>query len=226
MHRYLLYLLLLFPVLPGGCRSDEQKAGRSGNTARGAASDALEAVQEEPVRQAGRSDTTDFPAAFAQFFAALQAEDTAALGRYIDPQKGIWLIEQPGAVPAYTHFQTIRAVQRHYQHKPFTSLKEQLQACELEERQEFPRFDCAWMDKGRSGYAADGCFYHNTTDFKTSDMWRYASLSPQQEQEVQQLQQQVLKTVLHTRSSYRFYFTYDGTYWRLLFADMRTPCSA
>ena len=148
------------------------------------------------------------------------------LNQFISPQQGFWLIEQPGAVPAYTHFQSIQEVQRSYQNQPFTSIKEQMKECNLQERQEFPQFDCAWMDRGRTGYAEDGCFYKNTTNFKTSDMWKYASLEKQQEEQVQKMQQQVQKTVLHTRSSYRFHFAHDGEKWRLLFADLRVPCSA
>ncbi|GAB3529387.1 hypothetical protein GCM10027443_08600 [Pontibacter brevis] len=188
----------------------------------------LEAVQEEPQRREdtpGR-DTMSFEVAFEHFFRALQAGDTVGLNQFVSPRLGVWLIEQPGAVPAYSHFRSIQAVQRSYQNQPFTSVREQMQECDLQERQEFPKFDCAWMDRGRTGFAEDGCFFRNTTDFKNTDMWRYANLTPQQEEQVQQMQQQVQKTVLHTHSSFRFYFAHDGERWRLLFADLRMPCSA
>ena len=219
MPRQLSHLLLLLYIVNSACTFDKQEIGSTLNSSK---TDSLEALQEEPIR----NDTTDFQDAFEQFSIALQAADTVALNRFIHPELGIWLIEQPGAVPAYAHFRSIQAVRRSYQNLPFASLKEQVQACELQERQEFPEFSCAWMDQGRSGFTEDGCFYHNATDFKTTDMWRYASLSPQQEQQVQETQRQVQKTILHTRSSFRFHFAYDGAHWRLLFVDLRVPCSA
>ena len=224
--RYLIPLLLLLSVLSSACTPDQQNANNTRTLSSGI--DSLEAVQEEPQRKENTpgSDTISFEVAFEHFFRALQAGDTVALNQFISPQQGFWLIEQPGAVPAYTHFRSIQDVQRSYQNQPFTSIKNQIQECELQERQEFPEFDCAWMDRGRTGYAADGCFYKNTTDFKSSDMWQYASLEKQQEKHVQQMQQQVQKTVLHTRSSYRFHFAHDGERWRLFFADLRVPCSA
>lgn len=156
----------------------------------------------------------------------MQTEDTVALNQFIDPQQGFWLIEQPGAVPAYTHYSSIQEVKRSYQNLPFVSITQQMQACALQEREEFPEFDCAWMDQGRTGYAEDGCFYTTATSFRNTDMWQYANLSEQQEENVQQMQQQVQQVVLHTPSSYRFYFMHDGAHWRLLFADLRVPCSA
>lgn len=225
--RYFIPLLLLLIAFNSACSSEQQTT----NHARSLSSsgiDSLEAVQEEPQRKKdtpGR-DTMSFEVAFEHFFRALQAGDTVALNQFVSPQQGVWLIEQPGAVPAYTHFRSIQEVQRSYQNQPFTSIREQIQECDLQERQEFPEFDCGWMDRGRSGYAADGCFFRDATDFKNSDMWRYADLNPQQEEQVQRMQQQVQKTVLHTRSSFRFHFAHDGNRWRLLFADLRVPCSA
>ena len=226
--RYIIPLLLLLSFLHSACTPDQQNTENAGSTLNSSGIDSLEAVQEEPQRKENTPgpDTISFEVAFEHFFRALQAGDTVGLNQFVHPQLGMWLIEQPGAVPAYTHFQSIQEVKRSYRNQPFISIKEQLRACELQERQDFPAFDCARMDGNRSGYAADGCFYHNTTDFKTSDMWRYASLDPQQGERVQEIQQQVQKTVLHTRSSYRFHFAHDGEQWRLLFADLRVPCSA
>ncbi|MFD3003271.1 hypothetical protein ACFS7Z_23110 [Pontibacter toksunensis] len=225
--RYFIPCLLLLSALYSACTSEQKGADGSG-TLSSSGIDSLEAVQEEPQRKENTpgSDTISFEVAFEHFFKALQAGDTVGLNQFISPQHGFWLIEQPGAVPAYTHFSNIQQVQRSYQDQPFTSIRDQMQECSLQERQEFPEFNCAWMDRGRTGFAADGCFYKNTTDFKTSDMWKYASLEDEQEKHVQQMQQQVQKTVLHTRSYFRFHFAHDGERWRLLFADLRMPCSA
>ncbi|OKL42112.1 hypothetical protein [Pontibacter flavimaris] len=191
--------------------------------------DSLEAVQEEPqpASQPADPDTAAFADAFNQFFSALQAGDTAALNRFVEADQGLWLIEQPGAMPAYSHFTSIQQVQREYQQRPFTSINQEVKACQLEHRDTFPGFDCADMDGGSTGFAEDGCFYtFKTANFQHTDMWQYADLSEQQAQQVQELQQQVQATVLHTGTSYRFHFGYRNGRWLLLFADLRVPCSA
>ncbi|CAM3831684.1 hypothetical protein POKO110462_21420 [Pontibacter korlensis] len=189
----------------------------------------LEAVQEEPQRmgQPEEPDAAMFEKAYQQFFSALQAADTAALNNFIDAAQGFWLIEQPGAVPAYAHYATVQEVKWEYLQQPFTSINQQVKECQLQQRKAFPKFDCAAMDGGASGFSEDGCFYtFNTSSFKNSDMWQYASLSAQQEEQVQKLQQQVQATVLHTNSAFRFHFGYNKGRWQLLFADLRVPCSA
>ncbi|RDV13266.1 hypothetical protein DXT99_20540 [Pontibacter diazotrophicus] len=225
--RHFIPLLLLLLSFNSACTPEQQNSDDE-RTLSSSGIDSLEAVQEEPQRKEDTpgTDTMSFEVAFEHFFRALQAGDTVGLNQFVSPERGLWLIEQPGAVPAYTHFQNIQAVQRSYQNQPFTSITEQMQECDLQERQEFPEFDCAWMDRGRSGFAEDGCFFRDATDFHTSDMWQYANLNPEQEEQVQRMQQQVQKTVLHTRTSYRFHFAHDGERWRLLFADLRVPCSA
>ncbi len=173
------------------------------------------------------TDTTDFTIAFALFTDALRSENTAALNTFIDRQSGFWLIEQPGAVPAYTHYTSVQEVKRSYQQLPFTSINQEISTCHLQHRETLPGFDCGVMDGNASGYTEDGCFYtHNTTSFRNTTMWQYASLTEQQGQEVQKLQQQVTRTVLHTASNFRFHFGYLQGHWRLLFADLRIPCSA
>ncbi|ARS36477.1 hypothetical protein [Pontibacter actiniarum] len=222
--RHLLTLLGLACILCS-CGNGGQN---NGTTADGHAA-SLEAVQEEPVRQQNTAapDTAAFQQAFDQFFNALQSGDTAALNAFIDPEQGLWLIEQPGALPSYTHFSKVQEVKRQYQQRPFTSINQQLKQCQLQQREAFPEFDCADMDQGASGYAEDGCFYTtNTSGFQNSDMWQYANLTEQQAQQVQEMQQQVEATVLHTGTSYRFHFGYRNGRWRLLFADLRVPCSA
>lgn len=191
--------------------------------------DSLQAVQEEPqpVGAPAAPNTATFRETFDQFFNALQSGDTAALNSFIDAQQGFWLIEQPGAVPSYTHYPNVQSVQRQHPKQAFTSINERIEQCQLQQRQAFPSFSCADMDGVASGYAEDGCFYStNTSEFQNTDMWKYASLSEQQARQVQELQQQVDMTVLHTLSSYRFHFGYRNGRWILLFADLRVPCSA
>ncbi|MBF9253458.1 hypothetical protein I2I11_09160 [Pontibacter sp. 172403-2] len=223
--RYYLWLSGIIFVL-SSCRPDQ--GGTHNSTLSAEGTDSGKAAQDERLIKEAKSttDSVAFEAAFERFFAALQAQDTAALNAFIDPKQGFWLIEQPGAVPAYTHYSQVQEVKRSYQELPFVSIAAQMQACNLQQREHFPEFDCAMTDNGGSGYAEDGCFYTNGSAFRQNNMWQYAGLSKQQEKQVQDLQRQVKQSVLHTYTSYRFHFGYDGQHWRLYFADLRVPCSA
>ncbi|MDX5420777.1 MAG: hypothetical protein LPK07_02565 [Hymenobacteraceae bacterium] len=224
------FSLLALLILLASCGSDQPttETVETDRTLTSEGIDSLEAVQAENQRKDNTppGDTISFEAAFSRFMTALQAGDTVSLNQYIHPEYGLWLIEQPGAVPAFSHFRRIQEVKRNYQNRPFSSINTEVRNCDLQQRNNFPEFDCAWMDQGKSGYAEDGCFYSTSPSFINSDMWKYASLSEQQQQLVQRAQKQVQITVLHTRSSYQFHFNHDGERWRLLFADLRIPCSA
>ncbi|MDX5346210.1 MAG: hypothetical protein LPK19_03095, partial [Hymenobacteraceae bacterium] len=121
-------------------------------------SDSLAAIQEEPVRKTDlpAGDTLSFEIAGQQFFQAVQVSDTTALNQFIHPQLGLWIAEQPGAVPRFTHVKQIQDFKREYQQRPFFTINQELKTCELQKSQ-FPKFDCAEMDNGRTGYARDGC---------------------------------------------------------------------
>jgi len=214
-----------FILALSNCHSD--KTGTNNGAFSSEGIDSLAAVQDEPLRKEenNATDSVNFEAAFEDFSAALQAHDIAALNTFVDPQQGFWLIDQPGAVPAYTHYDRVQEVKRTYQGQPFVSIAAQMQTCNLQARN-FPKFDCAMTDNGGSGYAEDGCFYTSGSAFRENDMWQYASLNKQQEKQVQELQGQVRQSVLHTYSSYRFHFGYRNGHWRLYFADLRVPCSA
>ncbi|MCX2739473.1 hypothetical protein [Pontibacter anaerobius] len=222
--RYTLSVLSLLLILTS-CGPD----GRNSTLGNERIDSVKELQEEEPQGTAtpAAPDTAAFPGAFNRFFSALQAADTAALNTFVDAAQGFWLIEQPGAMPAYSHFTSVQEVKREYQQLPFTSINQQVKQCALQQREEFPAFDCADMDGGATGFAEDGCFYtFITSDFQNTDIWQYAELTKQQEAQVQELQRQVQATVLHTGTAYRFHFGYRNGRWLLLFADLRVPCSA
>lgn len=222
MLRHLLHLLLL-ALLLCSCTSEKRQSTGSGNTSKSGGTDSPEAVQEEPVR----NDSADFRAAFRQFFTALQAADTAALNRFIHPELGIWLIEQPGALPKMTHVHDISAFKREYQDRAFFTVAEEVKECDLSE-EPFPTFDCADMnyEAGETGYSKDGCFVWKPDKFRKSGYWDYANLTPSQVGQIKATLPLVRRSVLHTNTSFEFHFGFVDQQWRLLFAKLIYPCSA
>ncbi|WP_242927909.1 hypothetical protein [Pontibacter vulgaris] len=190
--------------------------------------DSLEAVQEEPLRQKSATpDTLAFVISFKQFFTALQAADTATINQFIHPKYGLWVIEQPGALPKMTHVTSITDFKREYQDRSFFTVREEVKACDLKE-EVWPTFDCADMDydKKTSGFSKDGCFVSGPGKFPKTGYWDYASLSEAEIESIKSTLPLVQKSVLHTATSFEFHFGYIDGHWRLLFTKLIYPCSA
>ena len=216
MHKSL-FILVPAMMLFCACSSEQSTSTTETNTA------ALPADSLDTTPPAA----ADFKAAFANFFEALQNTDTAALNRFIHPKHGLWIIEQPGAVPKMTQVYEIQNFGREYQNRSFFTIAEEMQQCNLTE-EAFPSFDCADMnyDAGKTGYSKDGCFVWDAEKFKTSGYWNYASLSENQIQSIKDTLPFVQKTVLHTNTSFEFHFGNIEGQWYLLFAKIMYPCSA
>lgn len=189
----------------------------------------LEEVQEEHLRRntSAGLDTIDFETAFTRFLQALHASDTLAINQFIHPDHGLWIIEQPGALPRMTHVTDIRRFKREYQDISFFTVREEVKTCDLEE-EAWPTFDCADMnyDKGQSGYSKDGCFVSPPDKFQKSSYWDYASLSERDIKRIRAALPLLQKSVLHTATSFEFHFGKVDGQWQLLFAKLIYPCSA
>ena len=191
--------------------------------------DSLEAVQEEPQRQEDKTttDTIAFEVAFDRFFTALQTADTATINQFIHPEHGLWIIEQPGALPKMTQVKDITTFKREYQNRSFLTIREEVKTCDLKQ-EAWPTFDCADMDyeAGKSGYSKDGCFVASPGRFPKTGYWDYAGLQPDQIETIKATLPFVQKSVLHTTTSFEFHFGYLDGHWRLLFTKLIYPCSA
>ncbi|WP_303312202.1 hypothetical protein [Hymenobacter sp. BT730] len=185
-----------------------------------------------PPRQETKPATplpdTTLLAAWQQFDQAIRAHDTLALQRLLDPAVGLWVLEQPGAMPRVTHVAHVRDFRRDYQSLPLFSLAEQLMTCSTPlVVKQLPAFDCGMQTDTTSGYARDGCFVSSAAEFRRLDVWPYATVVGGTAAEGQGAQRRAMRTILQTRFSFKFHFakSADGT-WRLVFLDLRIPCSA
>ncbi|WP_299703320.1 hypothetical protein [uncultured Pontibacter sp.] len=222
-YTYLTLTLMLLWLGACGTREDSLATEQSEEQKR------LEEVQEEHLRRnnAAGPDTVSFETAFARFFQALHASDTAAVNQFIHPDYGIWIIEQPGAMPKMTHTTDIRHFKREYQDRSLFTVREEVKACDLQD-EAWPTFDCADMnyDSGQSGYSKDGCFVSGPDKFQKSGYWDYASLSEPDIKRIRASLPLLQKSVLHTATSFEFHFGQVEGQWQLLFAKLIYPCSA
>lgn len=172
-------------------------------------------------------DTAAFGTTFTDFLAALQTSDTASINQFIHPKYGLWIIEQPGAMPKMTHVTVISDFKREYQNKSFFTIAEEVKTCHLT-AEVWPAFDCGEMnyEAGKSGYSKDGCFVAGPAKFRQSGYWDYASLSDTEITRIKTALPHIQKSVLHTATSFEFHFGYIDGSWRLLFTKLIYPCSA
>ncbi|MBF9238040.1 hypothetical protein I2I05_11605 [Hymenobacter sp. BT683] len=159
---------------------------------------------------------------------ALRRHDTAQLNQLIDPALGLWVVEDGATGLVITRVAAGAAFRQAYARVPLQSVERQLQPCSaLLAVPQFPDIDCGERRNGRSGYERDGCFGGPATDFKALDLWSRTRLKDGTLAQGQAAQARVGRTVLHTRSGFRFHFAKrpgNAGRWYLVFVDLRTPC--
>jgi hypothetical protein len=211
------FALLLFGLflLGAGCDS-----GRSGKTSPPQAAD----LEGQAIPS--QADTVAFETAFQQFFRAIQQADPRQFNQFIHPEHGLYIYEQPGAVPHFTLVRDISQFERHFQNQSFFSVRQDLQQCDLERVESLPSLDCEGEPGNPAGYERTGCFLTDGTAFRQNEAYQYAPQPEEEKQQVKQVLPLVQKTVLHTASTHKFHFGYVDGRWYVLFIDLMVPCSA
>ena len=169
---------------------------------------------------------SSFEKAFIDFQTVVFNEDAEGVNAFIDPERGLYIIENPGALPKMTLVKDIRNFKREFQGKSFFTIKDFLQTCELK-AEPLPAFNCAGeTPENNAGYSKEGCFVADAAEFRKTEIHKYASLPKAEVKNINATLPLVTKTVLQTAGSYRFHFGYINGKWRVLFIDLRIPCSA
>ncbi len=163
--------------------------------------------------------------AFLDFQTAVFNEDADGVNQFIDQEHGVYLIENPGAMPKMTNVKDIRKFKREFQGLSFFSIKDRLKTCQLRE-EDLPTFNCDGTTDGNTGYSKAGCFAADAEEFRKNEIYKYASLPEAEMKSIEATLPLVTKTIVQTSSSYRFHFGYLNNAWKVLFIDLRIPCSA
>ena len=213
------------PPNPNGM-PDEQPGKGSLQSATGTPPkpDSAAARTENPVMPAD----TSVAGAWLLLEGALRGHDAAVLNQLIDPEFGLWILEQPGAVPLVTRVAEVGAFRRSTQALPLFSLDKQLMSCpQLRSVARLPEADCGLQTKRNAGFAQQGCFAGPATAFRGLDFWPSATVKGGTAAQGKAAQGRTGRTVLQTRTGFRFHFAKSagvGGRWRLIFIDLREPC--
>jgi hypothetical protein len=218
-------LLFLLPALLFACDGSDQIENRS--------KDEEVVTVETPLghdeidgRDTVKTKTpSEFATFFTQFQTAVYNEDADAFNHFIDSERGVYIIENPGALPKMTLVKDIRSFKRAFQQQSFFTIKTGLQSCKLKE-ETLPTFNCEGQTGNNSGYSKEGCFVADADAFRKTDMHRYANLPENELKSIDATLPLVQKTVLQTATSYKFHFGKINGKWKVLFIDLRIPCSA
>ena len=186
--------------------------------------DSAAARTENPVMPAD----TSVAGAWLLLEGALRGHDAIVLNQLIDPEFGLWILEQPGAVPLVTRVAEVGAFRRANQNLPLFSLDKQLMTCpQLQSLARLPKADCGLQTKRNAGFAQQGCFTGPATAFRALDFWPSATVKGGTAAQGKAAQGRTGRTVLQTRTGFRFHFAKSagvGGRWRLIFIDLREPC--
>ncbi|GAB2849282.1 hypothetical protein [Hymenobacter ruber] len=171
---------------------------------------------------------TEVADAWTRLQTALQRHDAAQLNPLIDPALGLWVVADGDTGVVITRVAAGAALRKAIAREPLLRLEHRLSACAaLLAVAQFPEIDCGEYGHGRSGFARDGCFAGPAADFQALDMWSRARLVGGTAAQGRAAQARVGRTVLHTRSGWRFHFAQApgaGGRWYLVFVDLRAPC--
>ncbi|SFP89053.1 hypothetical protein [Hymenobacter arizonensis] len=210
--------------------------GMPGETAAPASVQALPATAPKPDSAAARTENAVMPTdtsvagAWLLLEGALRGHDAQVLNQLIDPEFGLWILEQPGALPLVTRVVEAGAFRRADQNRLLFSLDKQLMTCpQLQVLKQLPAADCALQTKQNAGFAQQGCFSGPATAFRALDFWPSATVKGATAAQGKAAQGRTVRSVLQTRTGFRFHFAKSagaGGRWRLIFMDLRQPCSA
>lgn len=160
---------------------------------------------------------------FLQFYektvAAINTKDTLAFNQLIYANYGLYIIENPGAMPEVTKLYDIKKykskiTEQHFFNLPFNAITM------LPIEDTLPKVICA-----AKIYNKEGCFYAKLNPLNESQLWNYAQLNEKEIQAINAVSTYVQITVINTKN-YTFYFSFIDDKWWLSFIDLRIPCQA
>jgi hypothetical protein len=183
----------------------------------------LQFPDDEPATDGQEKYISQFQKLFSDFQTAVFNEDAEAFNNFIDPERGLYILENWAGKTQVTPVKDIRTYKRPFQQQSFFTIKTLLQNCELKE-EELPALNCSTQSNTMAGYSKEGCFAGPATDFKASSFYKENNTTTAEIKNIEAALTLLQKTVLQTSSSYRFHFGQVNNQWKVLFVDLRTPC--
>ncbi|GAB2956940.1 hypothetical protein GCM10027048_24090 [Hymenobacter coalescens] len=187
-----------------------------------------EVIKERPLPAAAatQADTT-VAGAFIRWADALRQADTVAVNGFIHPAHGLWVLEQPGAMPVLTRLTDVRRFRRNQPQPSFFTLAAELMSCLRPTPVDtLPTATCQGQPGNEAGFARNGCLLGPSRGEPLAAIWPHATLRGGTAVQGRAAVAGIRWAVLQTDTGYRFHWARRQGRWWLVLVDLRIPCSA
>ncbi|SNC59945.1 hypothetical protein SAMN06265337_0158 [Hymenobacter gelipurpurascens] len=188
----------------------------------------ISADPAKPDPQAAKTENPVMPAdtsvagAWLLLDGALRSHDAQVLNQLMDPEYGLWVLEQAGGKPLVTRVADVDAF-RDQRQQPIFALDKKLMTCAAPTS--LPKLPVAACPAGK--FPESGCFHGPATAFRALGFWPGATVKGGTRQQGEAAQGRIVRSVLQTNTGYQFHFSKSagsGGRWRLVFIDLRGAC--
>lgn len=193
--------------------------------------EAVKIIPADPVKpdpQAAKTENPVMPAdtsvvgAWLLLDGALRSHDAQVLNQLMDPEYGLWVLEQAGGRPLVTRIADVAAFRDQHQH-PLFALDKQLMKCPAPKAvAKLPTAACP-----AGTFAETGCFHGPATAFRALNFWSQSTINGGNRNQGEAAQGRIVRSVLQTSTGHQFHFSKSagsGGRWRLVFIDLRGAC--
>lgn len=222
------FLLPALALLLAACDDVKNPNGMPDQPTSSAPPQVISDAPPKPDSAAARTENAVMPAdtsvtgAWLILDGSLRGHDAATLNQLLDPEYGLWVLEQTGGTPLVTRVADVRRFRDQHQ-QPLFALDKSLMACAAPQAvAKLPTAACP-----ASTFAEEGCFAGPSAPFRALDFWKTAAIKGGNRNQGQAAQGRCVRGVLQTRSGYQFHFSKSagvGGRWRLVFIDLRGVC--
>jgi hypothetical protein len=148
----------------------------------------------------------------------LQKQDYQTVNKYIDKNAGLYIIYSDGAMPQVEHVYAINKFKTKSNKAIESFIFKSLPSKPIEDM--LPNVVCE-----STPYNKEGIFGSKVNVFAENPVWEYTDLNEKEKQAAQFASQNITYTIINTHDYVYCFGELEGEV-KLLFLDLRIPCSA
>jgi len=195
-------------------------------------------IQGMKVSEGNKQDEKSFTEMFEKFAAAFNNKNISELNEYINPEYGLFILDNPGAFSVANYFDSFDSIFSNPKETDMYRIKNIKISCSPEYGV-LPHYNCD--GSGKEGWDKTGCFYKLYTEKKPVSRYiyfadrngKYGPDDQDKAEDYQRLYSGLSRSLENsefvfysTLSDIGFYFVVRNERMFLVMTDLVTPCSA